>query len=105
MTGRGWSVHAWRAWSQAFASAHDGHVTHQGPEEGLLRHLSTDTRTLTQPAESVFFALVGPWHDGHDHVAEAHAAGVRRWVVGKPPRASDAWAQDSDVLVLSLIHI
>lgn len=100
MTGRGWSVHAWRAWSQAFASAHDGHVTHQGPEEGLLRHLSTDTRTLTQPAESVFFALVGPWHDGHDHVAEAHAAGVRRWVVGKPPRASDAWAQDSDVLVV-----
>ena len=100
MTGRGWSVHAWRAWSQAFASAQDGHVAHHGTEEGLLRHLSSDTRTLTHPDESIFFALVGPWHDGHDHIAEAHTAGVRRWVVSKPPRKSDAWAQDSDVLVV-----
>ena len=100
MTGRGWSVHAWRAWSEAFALAHDGHVTHRGPSEGVLRHLSTDTRTQTQPAESIFFALVGPWHDGHDHVVEAHAAGVRRWVVSKPPRDTDAWAQDGDVLVV-----
>lgn len=100
MTGRGWSVHAWRAWSQAFASAQGGHVTHHGAEEGLLRHLSTDTRTLTHPAESIFFALVGPWHDGHDHLAEAHTAGVRRLVVSKPPRELDAWAQDSDVLVV-----
>ena len=100
MTGRGWSVHAWRAWSQAFASTHDGHVTHHGSEEGLLRHLSTDTRSLTHPEESIFFALVGPWHDGHNHIAEAHAAGVRCWVVSKPPQASDTWAQDSEVLVV-----
>ena len=100
MTGRGWSVDAWRQWGAAFALSHDGNFFEHGPETGLLRHVSTDTRTQTQPSKSIFFALVGPWHDGHDHLQEAYDAGIRRWVVGRIPQKSVRWTQDSDVLVV-----
>ena len=63
MNGRGWAVDAWRQWMDTFADV----VTHwQGsPDDSILR-LSADSRKLPLPQHSVFFALRGPWHDGHD---------------------------------------
>ena len=101
MTGRGWSVEAWRSWCQSHAATHGGDVAFLGPNEGLVRHLGTDTRALSRPSETIFFALVGPWHDGHDFLQDAHDAGVRHWVVGRAPREGESWAKDSDVLVVA----
>ena len=98
MTGRGWSVATWRDWSQEHASAQGGACSHDGPNDGLILHLSTDTRTLFHPGASVFFAIRGPWHDGHDFVGDAHSKGVRRFVVSDRPEAP--WCEDSDVIVV-----
>ena len=97
MNGRGWTVDAWRQWMDTFADA----VTHWkgGPNDSILR-LSADSRKLPLPQHSVFFALRGPWHDGHDHLKEAHAAGVRRFVVSHAPNLEEAWCATSDVVVV-----
>ena len=48
----------------------------------------------------MFFAIRGPWHNGHDFLDEAHARGVRRFVVSEPPKPADPWNEGSDVLVV-----
>lgn len=100
MTGRGWSVETWRAWCATHVTSHPGQTHMLGPVEGLVQRLTADTRTLHRPSDTVFFALHGPWHDGHDFLVEAHRAGVRRFVVRRSPSDSDSWAQDADVLVV-----
>lgn len=50
-----------------------------------VRHLAMDTRKLTQPAETLFFALSGSMHDGHDFLNEALDKGVKNIVVEKNP--------------------
>ena len=96
MTGRGWSVNTWRTWCALYAKQHSGRFLARGPEEGVVQRLTADTRTLQQPEDTVFFALQGPWHDGHDFLVAARRAGVRRFVV---ERGGDSeWGQDADVL-------
>ena len=58
------------------------------PKEGLddirFTHLSTDSRRLHDAGggldQTLFIALRGDRHDGHDHLAEARAKGVRGFV-------------------------
>ena len=100
MTGRGWTVATWRDWSQEHASAQRGTCSHSGPSDGMVLHPSTDTRTLIHPSASVFFAIRGPWHNGHDFLNAAHAKGVRRFVVSEPPKPGDPWQEGCDVLVV-----
>ena len=57
-----------------------------GGDEGLFfTHLATDTRKLHQPGyglnHTLFVALTGKRHDGHAHLAEARARGVKGFVV------------------------
>ena len=66
----------------------------------MVLHPSTDTRTLIHPSASVFFAIRGPWHNGHDFLSAAHAKGVRRFVVSEPPKPGDPWHEGCDVLVV-----
>ncbi|MDA0903724.1 MAG: alanine racemase [Bacteroidetes bacterium] len=105
MTGRGWSTERWRAWCTAYAAEHPSCAFQQavtGPGHGGLSieersnpalgtaptegqaplwRLSADTRTLHHPGSTVFFALRGPWHDGHDYVAQARRQGVTKFVL------------------------
>lgn len=97
MNGRGWPVDAWRQWMDTFADA----VTHwKGNHDDWILRLSADTRKLTLPKHSIFFALHGPWHDGHNHLKEAHEAGVRRFVVSNAPTPEEDWCATSDVVVV-----
>jgi Alr-MurF fusion protein len=50
-----------------------------------IRHLAMDTRKLNQPSETLFFALSGSMHDGHDFLNEALDKGVKNIVVEKNP--------------------
>ncbi len=99
MTGRGWSIEAWRQWCVEHVQHHPGSLASNGPETGVVQRLTADTRTLQHAEDTVFFALKGPWHDGHDFIVEAHRAGVRRLVVSRF-NGSEPWAQDADVLVV-----
>ena len=49
----------------------------------LIDHLVTDTRKITDPAGSVFFAIHGEKRDGHLFIPEAYQQGVRVFVVGR----------------------
>ena len=99
MTGRGWSIEAWRQWCVEHVKHHPGRLVSHGPDTGVVQRLTADTRTLQHPEDTVFFALKGPWHDGHDFLAEARRAGVRRFVVSRCSD-SESWAHDSDVLLV-----
>lgn len=47
--------------------------------------LLTDSRAVSQPAESLFFAMTTLTNDGHRYIPELYKAGVRNFVVTKIP--------------------
>lgn len=47
------------------------------------KYLLTDSRKLTSPRESIFFAIKGLHHDGHQYIPELYQKGVREFVVEK----------------------
>jgi len=67
--------------------------------------VSIDTRTLV--AGDLFVALIGPAHDGHDHVAAAFAAGASAAIVSRqpsqvPPDAPLIFVEDTFVALQEL---
>lgn len=50
-----------------------------------IRFLSMDTRKIDQPETTLFFALSGSMHDGHDFVHEALDKGIKNIVVERNP--------------------
>ncbi|GAB3240431.1 bifunctional UDP-N-acetylmuramoyl-tripeptide:D-alanyl-D-alanine ligase/alanine racemase [Hymenobacter seoulensis] len=48
-----------------------------------VHRLLLDSRQVSTPAGSVFFALRGPQHDGHRYLPELYQAGVRLFVVSE----------------------
>jgi len=59
------------------------------PEDANFSHLATDSRKLRAASDGVkhtlFIALKGSRHDGHDHLSAVHARGVMGFVV------NDSW--------------
>lgn len=49
-----------------------------------IEQLLLDSRTVTAPPVSLFFALSGQRHDGHRYLSDAYRAGVRHFVVSQP---------------------
>ncbi|MDE5638392.1 MAG: bifunctional UDP-N-acetylmuramoyl-tripeptide:D-alanyl-D-alanine ligase/alanine racemase [Odoribacter sp.] len=45
--------------------------------------ISIDSRSVATPATTMFFALKGPNHNGHDYVADLYRRGVRNFVVSE----------------------
>ncbi len=50
---------------------------------GRVEHLLLDSRSITAPATSLFFAIAGQRHNGHRFVPDAYRAGVRHFVVSQ----------------------
>lgn len=46
-----------------------------------INHISIDSRSLQNDGETLFFALVGPNHDGHIYIEELIKKGVKAFVV------------------------
>jgi len=53
--------------------------------DATLATLLLDSRRVGLTEGTVFFALRGPRHDGHQHLAALYAKGVRLFVVSHPP--------------------
>ncbi|MBL7826208.1 MAG: alanine racemase [Saprospiraceae bacterium] len=49
-------------------------------------HLLIDSRQVVAPAVSLFFALKGKRHDGHQYIADLYNHGVRQFIVSKKIR-------------------
>ncbi|MFD2512772.1 bifunctional UDP-N-acetylmuramoyl-tripeptide:D-alanyl-D-alanine ligase/alanine racemase [Pontibacter locisalis] len=53
----------------------------QHVQQSPVAHLLTDSRKLSQPAGSVFFAIKGKFNDGHKYLQQLYSQGVRAFVV------------------------
>ncbi len=77
-------------------------VSLHGPDREV-ELLLTDSRSLTDPAKSLFFALRGPSNDGHRYLKELYSRGVRSFITDHlSPEASEmpqaSWIKVSDTL-------
>ncbi|MDE6631504.1 MAG: alanine racemase, partial [Muribaculaceae bacterium] len=66
--------------------------------------LLTDSRSLTDPAKSLFFALRGSSNDGHRYIHDLYSRGVRSFVVNEIPGSSSempdaSWIEVGDTLM------
>jgi Alr-MurF fusion protein len=56
-------------------------ATLYGSEEGSISHVCTDSRQVLFPSSTIFFALPGAQHDGHQFLDQLRKEGVRFFVV------------------------
>lgn len=54
-----------------------------GASNNVIKHLISDSRTITSYSESVFFALVSARNNGHKYVNDLYKNGVRCFVVSE----------------------
>lgn len=58
-------------------------------QDVFIKELAIDSRKVVLPAQSIFFAIRGDRHDGHNFIAELYEKGVRAFVVDKNFLAAD----------------
>lgn len=52
--------------------------------EAVIENILLDSRKVSAPGTSVFFALKGPRRDGHQFIPELYKKGVRAFVISEP---------------------
>ena len=52
-------------------------------EEATVSQLLTDSRSLNNPEETIFFAIKTANNDGHNYIAPLYQKGVRNFVVNR----------------------
>ena len=62
-----------------------GSILQAGNGQEPVRELLIDSRLLTTPAQSLFFAIVSKRNDGHKYILELYEKGVRNFVVSAEP--------------------
>lgn len=68
-----------------------------GKAEGNVSFLLTDSRSLSFPEETLFFALKSERNDGHRYIEDLYRRGVRSFVVERLPEAVGT-EDDSDAI-------
>ena len=61
--------------------------------------LLTDSRSLTFPEETLFFALVTDRNDGHRYIGDLYRKGVRNFVISHRPDDEEAMPEANFLLV------
>ena len=61
--------------------------------------LLTDSRSLTFPEETLFFALVTDRNDGHRYIGDLYRKGVRNFVISHRPDNEEAMPEANFLLV------
>ncbi|GAA4426215.1 bifunctional UDP-N-acetylmuramoyl-tripeptide:D-alanyl-D-alanine ligase/alanine racemase [Pontibacter saemangeumensis] len=85
---------------QQIASIVQGQVV-QSAQPLPVIHLLTDSRKLSQPAGTLFFAIRGRYNDGHKYLEQLYAQGVRQLVVeqGEPGELKHLYPEANILLV------
>ncbi len=81
-------MHTPRYFLKDIATILDAGTSRPIPADASIDHLLLDSRRITFPGSSLFFAISGQRHDGHDFLADAYTAGVRYFVVSRPVPAA-----------------
>ena len=71
-----------------------------GSHTGTVKWLLTDSRSLSMPEETLFFALVTKRGDGHRYIADLYGRGVRQFVVSSRPTADELERMPQAVFLL-----
>jgi len=72
---------------EKLASLLNGKV--HGRSKQAFSSLSIDSRTLTASGETLFVALTGEQHDGHNYIGELYKRGIRAYLVSRLPDHSE----------------
>lgn len=64
-----------------------------------IEQLIIDSRKLITPKTSLFFALIGNNHDGHDYIDELYRKGVRNFVISNKNIRKENWPEANMILV------
>ena len=75
-----------------------------GQGDATVRYVLTDSRSLLYPAATVFFAISGERHDGHDYIEELYRQGVRCFVVSRLTPLSCGEGSGVRLLVPNVLH-
>ncbi|MFN8416906.1 MAG: bifunctional UDP-N-acetylmuramoyl-tripeptide:D-alanyl-D-alanine ligase/alanine racemase [Cytophagaceae bacterium] len=67
----------------------EGKFLQYGKEDIVLSQLLLDSRKVVAPEGTVFFAIAGTNHDGHQYLSQAYQKGVRCFVVEKEINTSN----------------
>ena len=76
-----------------------------GEKDSNIAFLLTDSRSLSFPEETLFFALQSERNDGHNYIKDLHRRGVRNFVVGNsyPIPTDEEWADTNFLAVPSTL--
>ncbi len=81
----------------------NGQLTGSGTT--VVKYVLTDSRSLLYPADTVFFAIPGERHDGHDYIGELYAQGIRCFVVNRLPEDyQQTFPEANFVLVIRVLY-
>lgn len=69
---------------QKIARVVEGRFLFSPPHEGVIEHILLDSRQVIFPATSLFIALQGRRHDGHDFIGDLCQSGVRNFIISAP---------------------
>jgi Alr-MurF fusion protein len=72
---------------QQIAGIVGGEFLDPGPHDAIIEHLLLDSRQVIFPATSLFIALQGRRHDGHEFLEELYRSGVRNFIISKKEAA------------------
>ena len=73
-------------------------------QDSVIEHLIIDSRKASAQAGSVFFAIKGIRHDGHDYIADIYRLGTRQFVVEEPVSKLTDFPEANFLLVASAVN-
>ncbi len=73
-------------------------------QESVVSILLTDSRKLSFPEETLFFALLTKTDDGHNYINDLYIQGVRNFVVSSNYRISDEHINSNFLIVKDPLH-
>jgi alanine racemase len=65
----------------------------------VIRNILIDSRNISSPEDSVFFAITGDNHNGHDYIGELYDKGVRTFIVSRQDDYEKKYPEASFILV------
>jgi len=64
-----------------------------------IKYLLIDSRKILHPIASIYFALTGERHDGHDYIAELYDKGVRNFVISIEAKNTESFPEANFIKV------
>src|ERR1035437_149962 len=88
----------------AISSVIGSTISGNGNTEVVIKNLLIDSRKLSNPATSMFFAIKGERHDGHAYLYDLHEKGIRHFVVSTLPQNNTLFNDSIFLLVKDTLH-